>query len=296
MSSNLEFKYELKRKAQNKNGESNYRGLDSDFDYNSDYRCYGSDYSFDWFDLWSLSFFDSRKRRHYRHLNQSVFKPLNGLELKQNIIWRPLATDYFNYDLVIPSESSKIFQLALKHMKEDEPQLSIEISHLRNIFNRHHKLLENVETRIKNLIEEKLSQTYRSPLKIGSRYSYDFDNVYSFLKVVWESNKYQLKQIENYIDKRASPRIENGYFYFENRPVGRGNNIGFEIMKNMLYDILKDVQLLKGFSDLEESKKNMYNEIEQIHRMTNEIIESIDNDLYETHIKGCCPTVLRIFR
>jgi len=67
-------------------------------------------------------------------------------------------------------------------------------------------------------------------------------------------------------------------------------------MKNMLYDILKDVQLLKGFSDLEESKKNMYNEIEQIHRMTNEIIESIDNDLYETHIKGCCPTVLRIFR
>lgn len=292
MYSDPEFKYKTKPKSQNIDGRSNSRNSYC----NDNYWYYRSDFSFDWFDIWGLSFFDIKRRRHYSHLNESVFKPLNRLESKQ-IMWRPLATEYFNYAVDIPTESSKMFQLALKHMKEDQPQLPIEISNLKDILNQHKILLENVEHIIENAIEERFSQTYRSPLKIVSRGDYDINNIYLGLKTCWESSKFDLEQIQNQIGRQSvNCRIDNGSLYFDKYHVGQGNEKEFELMKNALYDILKNMEILKGFSDLKKSKNNIDNKIEEIKKMTNEIIESIDNDLYETNIKDCCPTFLRIFR
>jgi hypothetical protein len=287
--SDSEFKYEIKRKTQNNDRASRYC---------NDNRCdYGSDFSFDWFDIWGLSFFDIKRRRHYRHLNEAVFRPLTNLESRQILPQKESATEYFNYDVVVPMESSRIFQLALKHMKEDQPQLPTEISNLREMLNRHKILLESVEVIIRNTINESFSQTYRSPLKIGSIHGYNVNYIYLCLKRVWESSKFDLEQIENHIKSGSvNVRRDNGHFYIDSYDIGQVNEKEFQRMKNTFYDTLKNMQILKGFSDLKQNTNDIRYKIEEIKGMTNETVESIDNDLYETNIKGCCPTFLRIFR
>jgi hypothetical protein len=106
-------------------------------------------------------------------------------------------------------------------MKEEEPQLPIEITNLNNMLAKHRTSIDNIEKKIKDVIKERLSSMYQSPLKIGNSFSYDFNYVYIFLKKVWEGNDYELKEIDNYIN-RATPRIQNGFFYFENIPVDKG--------------------------------------------------------------------------
>jgi hypothetical protein len=289
-----EFKYSFSKKTPNKNGKSNRGCLDSDFDNTVDYWDYTSDVSFDWFDFWGLSFFSNEKRRHYRHLNESIFKPLSELKLYQQTDLRNIISNYFNYNVVLPTESSKIYQLSLKHMKEDEPQLPIEITNLKNLLAKHSTSVDNMEKKIKDVIKERLSSTYQSPLKIGNSSSYNFDYVYVFLKKVWESKNYELKEIDDHIN-RATPRIQNNIFHFENIPIGQGNEKEFEMMKIALYNILRNGDILKIFSDLKENKNNLDEIITKIRKMAAEIVDIIDNDLYETSIRGCCPSLLRFF-
>ena len=272
MYSDSEFKYNLCRKAQNKNDQSNRRNLDSDSDYTIDPWDYTSDVSFWWFDFWYISFFINKKNKHYKNLNESIFRPLSRLQLiKQQSSQHMMVSDHFNYTIILPTESSKIYQLSLKHMKEDQPQLPTELINLREMNANHQNMIENLEKTVDETMRERFSLTYQSPLKTGSSYDYNHDSVYDFLRDIWESNKHDLKQIEDYTTKNNCC-FRNGLFYFENKPLGQGDDKGYESMKSALYDILKDRNILKMFSDLTDNKNNVDQKITEIKRMSTEIV------------------------
>ena len=194
---NSEFKYLARRKAPTKDDRPNRRSLDADSDYTASSWDYTSDVSFGWFDLWDISFFIAQKRKHYRNLNGFIFRPLSALELnKQESSQYILISDYFNYTIMLPTESSKVYKLSLKHMTEDQPQLSIELMNLRKMNRNHQNLIKDLERMIDSTIRQRFSMTYQSPLKIERAYDYRYDYVYDFLLDVWESNKHDLKQIE----------------------------------------------------------------------------------------------------
>src|SRR5690349_4332760 len=91
----------------------------------------GSDSCFDnwWgFPVLDFSFFSIKRRKHYKQLNQYVFKPLSNLELTRSGSSYDFVIDDFKFELRnLPSESSRIYRIAMSHMNHDNAQLPTKI-------------------------------------------------------------------------------------------------------------------------------------------------------------------------
>jgi hypothetical protein len=195
----------------------------------------------------------------------------------------------------MPSQTSDIYQLALKHMEKDEKQLPIEIKNLNNMLAKHNNLISNMESHIINLVKS-ITSFNKSPVLTNS-VVYDHDYALQFVSRIWISckdEKNMIQAISKYVEG-AKPRAENGYFVFENLPVAEGDPKNLNTVKDTLYDILKDQTIIKYITDLKASTTELNSQIEKIRELMKPIVDSIDQDLYNTRIKGCCKnlTLLR---
>jgi len=276
---------------------------DTDFDFPSEPRehsrdCgdnYCLDYGWDPF-VFSITFFGVERRRHYNALNRYVFKPLSDLQLISVGLSYDFIVDYFRYDLKnMPSQSAEIYHLAFKHMEQDDNDLPKEIENLNNMLIHHDNLISKTAADIIKITKTTSSISYESPVKFGV--VYDYERVYMFLSRVWIScmdGKNIIECLENYI-KNATPRADNGYFHFDGLPVAQGDEKELNTVRDVLYNILKNKEIIKNISDLKASTKTLNDQIKKIKEMVKPIADSIDEDLYSTRIKGCCTnlTVLR---
>ena len=83
--------------------------------------------------------------------------------------------EYYTFEITnLPSETSKIYQLALKHLSEDDPQIPREIESLKTILRDHNQL----KTELDKLIEQKFTDNGTN------KYNYHSDNLYKLLSIV----------------------------------------------------------------------------------------------------------------
>jgi hypothetical protein len=137
--------------------------------YCRDDNCY--DYSWDLFIL-DVAFFRREARIHYNQLNRYVFKQLLNLGLADASSRRFIA-DYFKYTLKnMPSQTSEIYRLGLKHMGKDDEQIPIEIENLNNVLSQHRRRIENMESDITKQIKRRCmiwlrKQTYLNEIVVS---------------------------------------------------------------------------------------------------------------------------------
>jgi len=285
-----------------------YASLTSDIEYDTDFGspsesrehsrdCGGdscSDYGWDPF-VFGITFFRDQRTRHFNSLNRYVFKPLSNLELTSVRLSYDSIVDYFRYILKnLPSQTAGIYQLALKHMEKDEKQLPNEIKNLIDMLNCHNNLISTSESDIIELVKS-TSTFSASPVKIDIVYNYDYVNL--FVSRVWISCKDANNMIECLDDYiiRATPRAENGYFYFDGLQVAQGDEKKLDIVKDTLYGILKNKAIIKNIIDLKASANSLNDQIQKIRQLVKPITDSIDQDLYDTRTRACCTnlTLLR---
>jgi hypothetical protein len=276
-----------------------YRSITSDVQYDTDFdlpsreHCgdCGSDSCSDyWWDpfVFGIAFFSAERRRHYDALNRYVFRPLSNLDLVSVRLSYDSIDDNFRYDLKnLPSQTARIYQLALKHMEKDDKQLPKEIQKLKDMLGSHDNQIRILESDINKLV--KTTSTFSaSPVKTGIVYRRDY--VARFISKVWISCKDE-GNISDCVDAyiiRAIPTAENGYFQFDGLPVAQGDERELNSVKDVLHDILKNKEIIKNISDLKSSAKSLNDQIKKIKELVKPIADSIDQDLYSTRIKGCC--------
>jgi hypothetical protein len=180
-----------------------------------------------------------------------VFTPLIDLELSIEGYSYDFITGYYKCNLKnMPSQTSEIYRLGLKHMEKDEKQLPIEIENLNNMLVDHKKQISDMETYITKLVKNSTSTFYKSP--VFSPVFYKHDHVFLFVSKIWISckdEKNMNEAIDEYI-KNTTPRSEDGYFKFENEAVAKGDPKNLDIVKDVLYKILKDKEIIKNIAKL----------------------------------------------
>lgn len=285
-----------------------YTSLTSDIEYNTDFnspsesrehsRDCGSDYCLDYWwpiPILDFSFFSIKRRRHYKKLNQHIFKPLGNLALIRNNQRYDFVIDDFKFDLTnLPSESSSIYKIALRHMEHDDPFLPQEIEDLKSMMQNHNNLVNETEKQISEIIIDRLKSTHSTPLKTGgTNYSYDFKSVYKYLSYGWKLTTVDeimsTQKVEDFIPSSYTEYNKtNCYFYFDNVPVGKGTEIEFERMKYALCDIVRNKDILGLLSNLKSSQNNLENQTNSIKKLAKDTVDLIDQELYDTKVIRCC--------
>src|SRR5215469_15762607 len=246
------------------------------------------------FPAWFPSFFSERRTRHYLALNPSVLRPLTRLQLRKVI----LDTDFIHKDFVfvidiLPVDTSRTYQLALRHMDFDNPQLRTAVMDLRERISAHNALRDRLENEISLAIRRRLTTTHMTPLIGDIRYNYRFNDVYRYLSSMWrptmQAEKTSSDLVEERIKKKEWHRDAACIFYFGGIAIGSGTEHEFASMANGLTNILLDENLLQILSNLEANWNVLQDRITSIREMATPIVDLIDDDIYETRVKSCCP-------
>ena len=116
------------------------------------------DWDGNWFryvDAWDFSFFSTKLLKHYETLKLHVFDELANLNLVSiSGLRRDYIHEYYTFEITnLPSETSKIYQLALKHLSEDDLQIPREIESLKTILRDHNNWVNQLKTELDKLIE-----------------------------------------------------------------------------------------------------------------------------------------------
>jgi hypothetical protein len=112
----------------------------------------------------------------------------------------------------------------------------------------------------------------------------DFNSVYTYLSRVWRrmTSESRVERVQHHINNTKPYRSVEGIFYSNGQPRGEGSEQEFEKMKKALYGILQNNDLLTRLSELETSLEALSNQIQYIRVMANEIVNLIDQNLYDT--------------
>lgn len=220
-----------------------------------------------------------------------MFRPLSSLRLIQPLQSYRIEDDFRRIVDNIPSGPSVVYALALRHLEyNNNRQLPQSLSNLTVMMETHNELIVRTSNEITNTIKSKLAASSSSPLKIGARYKYDFNSVYTYLSRVWRrmTSESRVERVQHHINNAKPYRSIEGIFYFNGQPCGEGSEQEFEKMKKALYEILQNNDLLTRLAELETSLEAQSNQIQNIRVMAKEIVNLIDQNLYDTRVSGCC--------
>jgi hypothetical protein len=161
-----------------------------------------SDRDDNWFhyvDAWDFSFFSTELTKHYEQLRVNVFRPLANLNLVSKSEYRDYIHEIYTLEITnMPSETSKIYQLALKHINEDNSQIPKEIESLKKKLKVHDDSVNQLKKDIDESIEQKFTTTSSTPMNTGG-------NKYAGAPIVTNDNKEKAK---NHRLKLYASRIE----------------------------------------------------------------------------------------
>jgi hypothetical protein len=265
-----------------------------------------SDRDDNWFhyvDAWDFSFFSTELTKHYEQLRVNVFRPLANLNLVSKSEYRDYIHEIYTLEITnMPSETSKIYQLALKHMNEDNSQIPKEIESLKKKLKVQDDPVNQLKKDIDESIEQKFTTTSSTPMNTGgNKYDYNHDYVYKLLTLVWQPHSASQtisERINKFIKdpKNAYREEHNQYFYFSGKPLGRGSDDEFNQMKTELFSIVSDSVLVSKIISIQNSEADLHKRIIDIKKLVDPIIDLIDQDLYGTRVKKCCPTLWSLIR
>jgi hypothetical protein len=192
----------------------------------------------------------------------------------------------------LPSESSRVYKRALRHMDFDDPQLRNTLTDLRRSFTTHNDLLNEAATMICDIIENRLTSTHLTPIVIGGRiYNYNLPAVQKYLSEIWRpsggNERISYDLIERNISNSTRKR-EISYFLFNNIPVGQGMQAEFDNMSIALDDISRNHKIVGLLYSIENSEDKLRDEITRIKEMAASIVGLIDREDYDTKVLRCC--------
>jgi hypothetical protein len=247
------------------------------------------------FPIWDFSFFSSKRRKHYRILNENVFTPLTKLQLENRQTSREFILDDYRYIITnLPSETSKIYKRAIKHIQSDNVRLDTLLTELRTSFATHNDLLDKTTRAINDTITRRLTSTHSTPISSGgSLYNYDMQEVKKYLSQIWRPSGGSETITDTLIARNINRSVRNrdptsAYFVFNNFSVGRGTMDEFHNMSIALDEISRDPEITELLSEIEDSADNLLNQITEIKGMAREIKNLIDQQEYDTKIFRCC--------
>jgi hypothetical protein len=77
---------------------------------------------------------------------------------------RDFILDDYRYTIInLPSDTSKIYKRAVKHIKSDNPRLEALLSELRNSFSSHNDLIDKTAQVVNDRITRRLTSTHIQP-------------------------------------------------------------------------------------------------------------------------------------
>ncbi len=202
-----------------------------------------------------------------------MFRPLSSLRLIQPLQSYRIEDDFRRIVDNIPSTPSVVYALALRHLEYNNRQLPQSLSNLTVMMETHNELIVRTSNEITNTIKSKL-----------------VNSVYTYLSGVWRrmTSESRVERVQHHINNAKPYRSIDGIFYFNGQPCGEGSEQEFEIMKKALYRILQNNDLLTRLAELETSLEAQSNQIQNIRVMAKEIVNLIDQNLYDTRVSGCC--------
>lgn len=208
---------------------------------------------------------------------------------------REFILDDYRYTITnLPSDGSKIYKRAIKHIRSDNPHLDTALTELRTSLRSHYNLLDKTARVINDTIIGRLISTHSTPISSGgSVYNYDIQKVQNYLSQIWRPSGGSERISDHLIERniRSSVRQRDSassYFVFNNISVGQGTQDEFDNMSLALDDISRNSEIAGLLSEVENSSDHMMNQITEIKRMACEITNPIDQQEYDTKIFRCC--------
>jgi len=252
-----------------------------------------------------MAFFIKERRKHYRNLNNEIFKPLSQLNLNKKPSYSNSLFDYAKY-CIHNVKTSLFYKYSLQHLSEDRPNFSLDLQldNLKESLENHNEEVESLEKEIPQIIQNKFKISYQS--LTGRQYPYIESSINSILKNGFEkyyntstSDKI-VHNINTYSSKETYKNItcNNGIIRFNGSRIAEHYSLTendiepyIEIMDNLI----KDDYISNKLKNLKENKEKLDLQINEIMQEITPLVESIDRELYGTKVK-CCPTVLKLIR
>jgi hypothetical protein len=283
--------------------------------YHTYNRDLGIGYIYDYLgDCYSLTFFFEQFKKHYLHLDETVFRTL-AIDNTNN---KSKLLNYLKLDVYFPPDY--YYEDALLHMKKDRSDIPGLVDDLRieikNYDCQVEKLVKLIDGNILNYVKRSFRKI--DPLKLHS-YT-DFGNDYvrketikNIVLEIWKRNITSIdiptdiqticKKIDDEI-RCDIIRFKKDFYPFyqllhnSTDQIGVGNNEQDmkDIQTIFINDLLKNEKILGKLVYLVNKKNSLENEnIFKIRNLCNQYSIRIEKSKYRTKAK-CCPDLWRLFR
>ena len=258
---------------------------------------------FHYVDAWDFTFFSAELTKHYDQLKLHVFMKLANLKLVSKSEYRDYIHEMYTFEITnLPSKTSKIYQLALKHMNEDNPQIEKEIEALEDKLKNHNNSVIQLKNKIDESIKQRFTTTSSTPMQTGGiKYNYNHRSVYKLLSLIWQPHSLSQtinERVDKFIKSPSTGRWDEvtNDFIFNGLSLGNGTKDEFEQMRSDLFCIVSDNGVITKIISIQNSEEDLRERIVDIKKLVDPIIELIDQGLYDTKIKKCCPTFWSLVR
>lgn len=250
----------------------------SESDFSWFYNYFGNDYG--------IAFFINERRKHYRNLNNEIFKPLSQLNLNKKISYSNSLFDYVKYS-IHNVKTSLFYRDSLKHLVEDRPNFNLDskLDNLKETLENHNKEVESLEKEIPQIIKNKFRISF--PTITVRQYPYTKSNIEPLLKNRFEqfyNNSTSDKIIDNintYSTKETYKEVnfENGIIRIGGIRIAEDESLketDVEQYIKILDELIKDDFIANKLKNIKESNENLDLQINEIKQEITPIIESIE--------------------
>jgi hypothetical protein len=267
---------------------------------------------------YGLTFFLKERKKHYKKLNDVVFRPLslltninNGYNLLDSLKIGILIDESIPMDYIV-------YRDAMLHLKEDYPDLPEMIHNIKDKIHMHNSKVESLDKLIDRNIDNYAKQYYIRPTsQLFPKNNHIDYNYYQkkevVKKVVTDSWNHIIILIKNPIDVQSINKMTDEYitknirfrkksnpFELEIEPgitiaFGKDENELDKIREFFINNILKNEDIIQELVCIINKKISLEKDIDYIRISANDISYAIDIDYYNKKVK-CCPTAMKLLR